>query len=290
MSGTSELLDIVIPAKRSLVDFVVTHTLPRVIAYLPYRSIIVIVHKEEVGRLSDLAPDVLVVDEDELCPGLKLEGIKRILAQRGASPDRAGWYFQQFLKLGLAQTNLVSDYYLVWDADCLPLRPINNFTSGDKILLDKTQEYHAPYFETNQKLLGLNREVEFSFISEHMVFEKHIVNEILDKISLIVNDSWWEIIINNVSDQDLGKSGFSEYELYGNYLAKYHPAKFAVRKLHKTRKGTKLFGFDPPESGLKLLALSHDYISFEQWQDKIKSPIKRYSLVGKQFFKGLLSR
>ena len=59
----------------------------------------------------------------------------------------AGWYYQQFLKMAYCN-HCDNEYYLTWDADTIPLRPISMFhSSGAPYLFTKT-EYMASYFKT----------------------------------------------------------------------------------------------------------------------------------------------
>jgi len=42
-----------------------------------------------------------------------------------------GWYLQQFLKMGAARHVAgLSDHYLLWDSDMVPLKPMQWFVAG----------------------------------------------------------------------------------------------------------------------------------------------------------------
>jgi hypothetical protein len=46
-------------------------------------------------------------------------------------PVQVGWYLQQFLKMGAARHVAgLSDYYLLWDSDMVPLKPMQWFVTG----------------------------------------------------------------------------------------------------------------------------------------------------------------
>ena len=48
--------------------------------------------------------------------------------------NRVGWYLQQYLKLGVAvHIPDLSDYYLVWDADNIAVRPIELFSTVHEV-------------------------------------------------------------------------------------------------------------------------------------------------------------
>lgn len=49
------------------------------------------------------------------------------------------------------------DYFLIWDADTIPLRKLEFFDGQGRMLLTKAEEYHPPYFQTYEKILGQPR-------------------------------------------------------------------------------------------------------------------------------------
>ena len=68
-------------------------------------------------------PSIEFLDEDTIA-FFNVNTIKHLLQNRGASPQRAGWYFQQFIKM---QYSFIckNNYYLIWDADTIPISKIN---------------------------------------------------------------------------------------------------------------------------------------------------------------------
>ena len=61
------------------------------------------------------------INEDELIPKIN---IKEIFLKRGINEyDRIGWYEQQFLKMSYSSI-CKKDYYLLWDADTIPIKKI----------------------------------------------------------------------------------------------------------------------------------------------------------------------
>jgi hypothetical protein len=80
---------------------------------------------------------------------------------------RLGWYLQQFIKLKAIESYLHYKLILIWDADTLPLKKIK-FNRQNKITFIEADEFHPPYFKTIERLLGLSRKQNFSFISEGM--------------------------------------------------------------------------------------------------------------------------
>lgn len=283
-------IDIVIPVKTSLVSLAVGYTLPSVILQLPHNNIYIITKKSNFSAFEVAFKDqVKIIDEDAVVNGLNYSSVQSYLASKNADIKRTGWYFQQFLKLGISKLDFLSNRYLIWDADCVPLRSMQFLSKTNKVCFDITHEQHSPYFELLEKLLGIKKQVDFSFISEHLVFEKKIVLEILDKITTNKQQEWWVFILEKVAVEHLSASGFSEYELYGNYLAKYYPNAFEVRELKKTRNGKYLLGAYPSKRGLALFASFFEYISFETWQKTSTPKLKRYFKIALVILKAALT-
>ena len=98
-----------------------------------------------------------------------------------------------------------------------------DFYKDGKTLFNLKEEYNKPYFNTMNKLLDIknSKVVKGSFISEHMLFSKEIVLELLDRIESnkkIDGEYFFEKILFSINKNDLNKSGFSEYETYGEIL------------------------------------------------------------------------
>ena len=94
------------------------------------------------------------------------------------SVNKVGWYFQQFLTLAFALTSYCKGYYLTWDSDTLPISELHFFQDGQPLFTMK-KEYHRPYFNTLQRLIGLDKTSSKSFIAEHMIFKPEFVCEII---------------------------------------------------------------------------------------------------------------
>ena len=185
--------------------------------------------------------NVVLLDENSILPGLTFDTVSRLVKQHFSKPMRSGWYFQQFLKMAFSGSQYVKEYYLVWDADTLPTTPLT-FFEGGKVLLTEKSEYHHPYFDTMERLVGLSKTAKFSFIAEHMMFNTNYMRELLNEImkSKEVGTTWWEKIINAISPSEI--LGFSEFETYGTYVITKHQQTIVTRKLHTMRRAGKLFG------------------------------------------------
>ena len=104
--------------------------LPR---FVPFKKLHVLTARPNFPQFARiLGPEVALIDEDTFIPGLTLAQL-RALAEPGF-PQGAGWYFQQFLKFGFAFQVTGDDLYLIWDADTVPLRPMEFFDDQGRML------------------------------------------------------------------------------------------------------------------------------------------------------------
>lgn len=115
---------------------------------------------------------------------------------------------------------LFKKFYLIWDADCIPLRDME-FFNDDKIIFSTSSYIHEPYFRTMWQLnLGFNENLldsNKSFVSEHMMIDSSVMCALLDTIEARFKKPFWEAILNAIYPRDLAFSGFSEFETYGHF-------------------------------------------------------------------------
>lgn len=206
-----------------------------------------------------------VIDENRMVDGLSFETVSYFLNKYAPHRiDRTGWYFQQFLKLAFAKSSYSSQYYLSWDADTLPLAPIE-FFEENHILFNPKKEYNTNYFDTIEKLFGFGKVVDYSFISEGMMFSSEIVREMLGEIDncRICGESWIEKIIA-ASDFSTSFPAFSEFETYGSYCHVKHKGLYIPRHLNTFREANMICGKYIGEERLRLLSFDVDIVSFEK--------------------------
>ena len=175
-----------------------------------------------------------------------------------------GWYFQQLLKFQFAFCLTDDDYYLIWDADTVPLRPLEFFDAEGRMLLTKAEEFHVPYFQTYKNILGRPATREFSFIAQHMVIQKSVLRGMLAEIEshCAGNESWAWKIMRNLGGE--GSNRFSEYETYGHYIKEKHPERVVFRELPWLRRGASECGRNPSPQALARLGEKYFYASFEE--------------------------
>jgi hypothetical protein len=220
---------------------------------------------------------IITLDENYLIPSVNLQSIEEYIENEGQDRRRAGWYFQQFLKMSACFLPDISDYYLIWDADTVMLNHIRFLNDKDQILIKPSSEYHPPYFDTYSRIIGKTRSVNFSFISEHFFINKNYMKELITAIEehTPIERNWVWKIMNAVDKKYLSGSGFSEYETYGNFVNTVHPGTFALRPLRTIRYATRKFGPIPNKYDLYRLSLAYSYASFENWDTG--KPLRRGS-------------
>jgi hypothetical protein len=208
-----------------------------------------------------LGPEVDLIDEDTFIPGMNLKAL-RALPLPGF-PQGAGWYFQQLLKLQFCFSQPEDDYYLIWDADTVPLRPLEFFDEKGAMLFTVADECHLPYFATYRKLLGEEPRREFSFISQYIPVRKSIVREMLGKIDhhFSGKEDWAWKIMRNLEGAHVNL--FSEYEMLGHYVKNHYAEQAVFRRLPWLRTGTRAVGGIPSAKDLERLGDEYAFAAFE---------------------------
>ena len=208
-----------------------------------------------------LGKDVVLIDENEMIPGVTFAALKVIpLARFSQGP---GWYFQQLLKFQFAFHKPEDDHYLIWDADTVPLRPLEFFDTQGRMLLTKAAEFHPPYFQTYENLLGRPAQREFSFIAQHMLVQKSVLRELLSEIEAHCpgDENWAWKIMRNLGGE--GSNRFSEYETYWHYLKEKYPERAVFRDLPWLRRGASECGRYPSAAALEKIGRDYYFASFE---------------------------
>lgn len=263
-----KLFDVIIPVATKDVGFV-----PLVVKYIRMNivganRIFALTNKANIRKLCNTVCDrqFAVLDENELVERLTFSNIRTLLAKAGEKrSSQTGWYFQQFLKFAFAHTKYAKEYYLSWDADTLPMNKIEFFAEHGKPLLTKKIEYHVPYFKTMDRLIGIGRQVDYSFIAEHMLFSSAVVCELTDAImcSNVEGKTWFGKIINACEFAENKVNLYSEFETYGNYCAKHYPNMYDTRTLNTFRAAGLIRGRHVNNHLIERLAIDLHIASFE---------------------------
>ena len=269
------MYDVVILATKRNIS-VLQISLPYIYKNLDSDNVYIIANRRDFGALSKLQAHI--IDEETILEGMTFERITDLIEKKCGERKRAGWYLQQFIKMAWS-FNTNKDYYVVFDADTIPLQHIDYLSKEGKYLLTQKREYHKPYFKTIDVLFHgeLGREADGSFIAENMVIDTKIMRQLIgdiEKNTTIKGDSFYEKIINAIDARDILWSGFSEFETYGNYIYKNFPDIVELRKLRTLREAMQIISSSPTEGQLEWAAKEYEIISIES------SDYKRTVLTG----------
>lgn len=138
---------------------------------------------------------------------------------------RPNWIYQMLLKM--LQNVTQNENYLIIESDCVIIQPISFFEDGKTTFFLCRDQNHQPYFNFNNKVLGIGREYNHSFISEFMMYNKLKVKEMIKKTGSKSIDEFLELIYTTVD----GTCYPADYELYGNFCYKFYPNEFEVKTL-----------------------------------------------------------
>ncbi|MCF0178727.1 MAG: hypothetical protein HUJ97_00580 [Bacteroidales bacterium] len=136
----------------------------------------------------------------------------------GKSYMKNGWVFQQFVKLSGKIGK--SQYYLCIDADHVLLKPHTFLCKDGLPVFYMSSENHQPYYDILYKLIGKRRLTPLSYVAHKMLFDKKQLENLHNCIEDYCEMSWKDAILEKY-DRTIS-SGFSEFELYGNFVAKKH--------------------------------------------------------------------
>jgi len=218
------LFDVVIPVgphDMNKIHTQINYTKQNIIGY---RNIYIISSNPQL-----IVEGCIIIDEN-IFPFTKIDVEK----YHGKS-DRTGWYLQQLLKLYAGQVipNILQ-IYLVIDSDTFFLKKTTFIDNDGKYLYNYSDENHIPYYEhmarMSNKFIKIN---SYSGICHHMIFDNRFIQEIFNITEDEHKKPFWITFLELVDNKYRynGMSGASEYELYFNYVIKYHANEVIIRKL-----------------------------------------------------------
>lgn len=226
-----------------------------------------------------------IIDENDV---LDITALKSLYAQKlnvNTELKKFGWYVQQFLKMAYS-LRCKEDYYLLWDADTIPLKAIHLFDDYNKPFLDYKTEYNEPYFKTIATILpGYSKTFRGSFIAEHMLIKASIMKDLIRDIennTEIEGSTFDQIIINSIDSNDLTEGGYSEFETYGTYVIKKFKDAYTLRRWRSMRYGGYFFEHNQKlgMSSVTWISKHYEAVSIEKW-----SPVSSFSsITNKRWF------
>ena len=241
------------------------HTARLLPRFIPSDDYIVYVPAHERAAFQEITATPIRV-EDEPLSGSYANALSRALAIAG-NTSRYGWYLQQFLKIeAILQSPF--DLIVIWDSDCVPLRPIQLFTETQTAVYLEAYEYHAEYFRTIQRLLSLQKARAASFIVPGFPVRKIWVQEMIQAIEAKHTGFTWQEAIIQATDLSQA-SAFSEFETIGTWVANQYPTSWTTNAISWERLGQSRYGYARNLMTDEILKKGRDenldVISFENW-------------------------
>lgn len=157
---------------------------------------------------------------------------REYIGQKVGYIQRAGWYLQQIIKMtaGIHIEDIL-DSYLVLDSDVFILKP-TQFMKNGLPMFAYSGEHHLPYFQHMARLHpSLTRQQNKSGICHHMIFNKGYLRELFALVESHTATPFIDSFLDRVRFRGPDKSGASEYEIYFNFMIKYHPDNMIIRQL-----------------------------------------------------------
>lgn len=134
--------------------------------------------------------------------------------------ERSGWLYQQLLKLS-GDRLVRRRHFLVMDADTVLIRP-HRFRIGGKTVFYYRRWSQPEYFRTYRRLMGHRAKAKVSFVAHYMLFDRHKLHRLKQKIEARHGKPWYRAVIDSIDRKR--NFGFSEYETYGNMVYSQHPS------------------------------------------------------------------
>ena len=259
--------DIIIPVTKRHIS-VIQYCINGLIQHLLAKKIVIIGKRELKNAIINRKNEEIVefIDEDSVVPGMTLFDVEGIIEEKDPyAKARAGWYFQQFIKLGYS-LSYTKEYYISWDSDTILLNDIEMFDVEGIPFFDMKKEINYPYFTTIKKLFDgkISKTTVDSYISEHMIFKTDYVKEMIKEFCDEKETKYfWKTILKSIENIDVLLSGFSEYETYGNYTDTRHFESYRHRSLNTYRNAERVYGNVISDDLLKCLSKDYDTVTFE---------------------------
>jgi hypothetical protein len=243
-----------------------------IVKYIKADKYIVIVPNENVNEfIFHTHPKFEIISENNLLIKFDLDKLRLKI---GA--NRISWYIQQFIKLELLFRLKNNEKAILWDADTIPFKNLDFFTEYGNPKFYCSYEFHKPYFNAINKLLGMNKVIKESFISQCFPITYEISNNFFSYIENYNSKSWYDAIIDCIGINET--SGFSEFESIGTFITHKHSDLLIWNSSPWSRLGyneLKKIGlsFNEIETNNDLLQ-NFDYLSFEKWENEFQKKYK----------------
>ena len=223
--------DIVVPLHKKDMPVFYTYTLPHLLKNAVGLQTLYIVCKPDAVRDISYA-NVKFVNEENITQ-FTFEEIKQYMN----NTSRAGWYYQQILKLYAHQyIKTLSEHYVIWDSDTVLLKP-NAFFHNDygeiRALFAISPEYNPPYMEHMDRLIpGLTRySGRWGGVTHHQPWTKSVIRDLFQRVEFRHSFPFWKGYLRCVEQKHYGGAGCADYEIVMAFSFTYHSNTILIRPL-----------------------------------------------------------
>jgi hypothetical protein len=238
----------------------------RVVQYIKADSYLVIVPDKEVKLFSKVTCAPYQVNPESDYVGNAKERISQKLD--AANQHRVGWYLQQFVKISAILARKDGDVVLIWDADTVPLKPLEFIDANGQLAYYRGEEFRKSYFDFLERALGLKRTQTFSFIAQSLVLRVVWARELFQALEKNAQLPWMDAILSYVDPSE--PAGFAEFETLGAWIWHHHRNEIVISDRPWYRNGFSLVGnpLTLSPSVWRGLAKHYDFVSFEIWDQR----------------------
>jgi hypothetical protein len=176
---------------------------------------------------------------------------------------RPNWIYQMMLKFFQNVTEL--DNYLIIESDTIINTSLDFFKDNKTIFYLGNNQHHQPYFNFNKNVIGIDKKINYSFISEIMMYDKKNINKLLEYVNCKNKEEFFDIIYKTVNENSYP----ADYELYGNFCLTVNPENFIFKNIKVSLNGKELKNegnyTDEEINNLIENNKTFDVISFHTW-------------------------
>jgi FkbM family methyltransferase len=246
---------------------------PQLTSLVPASEYWLIVPDAQLKRFVDDSPAQYTIFPESLFTQDFSEKFNRCYGD--AMPRRRGWYLQQLIKLAALRRASHLDRIVIWDADTIPLREISFFDTNGNCRYFFGSEYHLPYFQNIDRLLGLDKAHPDSFIAQSFPITGKQIESFFSFIEKRHSANWWEAVINSIDFDE--SSGFSEYETLGTFVSYFENLPLTMQPGTWSRNGVQSQVSKRIKSG-KSPKSKYDFVAVETWvHDKwVRAFLRRF--------------
>jgi len=233
-----ETIDFVIPVKCN--HFLIRTAIESIHQFYQPRNVYIITNRAEIKTIKNdsihwnCSTKILFIDEDTFfLPNYHLfkNQIENMYERTDENAREFGWWYQQLLKLGsVYQIEGLSDPYIVWDSDLIPLQKWSIYNEKTNqyffAILQETAKNNwnkEQYAASIKNLIGievLEPETGGTFVPHHFVFHHNVLKTFLRYILLDLDTKTWIERIIGLSHE---YSRFSEYKTIATFMRKFYP-------------------------------------------------------------------